>query len=205
MLHELHAGWRDFWSRPWLWAIVIQFGLVNAAYTGTLLVLGPAVAKAHLGGPTAWAAVLVSMQVGLICSGLVLLRWRPKRILRTATLAVFGLALPLVALARPEALPIVLVGAFASGVCSEIFGVLWDTTYQQEIPRNMLSRLTAYDALGSWVLMPVGYAVAGPVSEAIGDRASFLGAAALIVVVTALTFLSRDVRTLERRAAQPSR
>jgi hypothetical protein len=99
----------------------------------------------------------------------------------------------------------VLVGAFASGVCSEIFGVLWDTTYQQEIPRNMLSRLTAYDALGSWVLMPVGYAVAGPVSEAIGDRASFLGAAALIVVVTALTFLSRDVRTLERRAAQPSR
>jgi MFS family permease len=202
MLHELHAGWRDFWSRPWLWAIVIQFGLVNAAYTGTLLVLGPAVAKAHLGGPTAWAAVLVSMQVGLSCSGLVLLRWRPKRILRTATLAVFGLALPLVALARPEALPIVLAGAFLSGVCSEIFGVLWDTTYQQEIPRNMLSRLSAYDALGSWVLMPVGYAVAGPVSEAIGDRAAFLGAAALIVVATALTFLSRDVRVLER---QPSR
>jgi MFS family permease len=205
MLHELHAGWRDFWSRPWLWAIVIQFGLVNAAYTGALLVLGPAVAKSHLGGPAAWAAVLVAMQVGLICSGLVLLRWRPQRILRTATLAVFGFALPLVALARPEALVVVLAAAFAAGVCSEIFGVLWDTTYQQEIPRNMLSRLSAYDALGSWVLMPVGFAVAGPVSSVVGTRATFLGSAALIVVATALTFLSRDVRTLERLRPQPSR
>src|SRR5439155_17364638 len=30
VLHELRVGWSEFWSRPWLWAIVLQFGFVNA-------------------------------------------------------------------------------------------------------------------------------------------------------------------------------
>jgi MFS family permease len=92
VFHDLRVGWRDFWSRQWLWSIVIQFGIVNALYTGTLLVLGPAVAKRHLGGPAAWAGVLVAIEAGVIASGLVLLRWKPRRILRTATFGAFGLA-----------------------------------------------------------------------------------------------------------------
>ncbi|HEY1514154.1 MAG TPA: MFS transporter [Gaiellaceae bacterium] len=199
LFHDLRVGWRDFWSRPWLWAIVIQFGVVNAAYTGALNVLGPAVARRHLHGAAGWAGVLVAVQAGLIASGLVLLRWRPRRLLRTATFGSFGLALPLFALARPEPLVVVVVAAFASGYLSEIFGVLWDTTYQQEIPPDKLSRLSAYDAIGSWALMPLGFAVAGPVGAAVGPRATFLGAGAVIVVASALVLLSRDVRTLERR------
>ena len=205
LLHELHEGWRDFWSRSWLWAIVIQFGLVNAVYGGALLVLGPAVAKASLGGATAWAIVLIGVQAGLICSGIVLLRWRPRHILRIATLATFGFAVPLVTLARPEALPVVVAGAFVAGACSEVFGVLWDTAYQQEIPRHMLSRLSAYDAFGSWVLMPVGYAAVGPLASVLGDRATYLGCAALIVGASALTFLAPGVRSLERATARDTR
>ena len=199
VFHDLRVGWRDFWSRQWLWSIVIQFGVVNALYTGTLLVLGPAVAKRHLGGPAAWAAVLVAIEAGVIASGLVLLRWKPRRILRTATFGAFGLALPLIALARPEALALVIVAAFAAGYLTEIFGVLWDTTYQQEIPHEKLSRLSAYDAIGSWALMPVGFAIAGPVGAVVGTRATFIGAAVTVVIATALVLLSRDVRTLERR------
>jgi MFS family permease len=204
IFHDLRVGWRDFWSRPWLWTIVIQFGVVNALYTGAVFVLGPAVAKRHLGGPAAWAAVLVAIEVGVVASGLVLLRWKPRRILRTATFGSFGLALPLIALARPEPLVVIVVAAFVSGYMTEIFGVLWDTTYQQEIPHDKLSRLSAYDAIGSWALMPVGYAIAGPVGDAVGTRATFIGAAAFVIVATSLVFLSRDVRTLERRELRPA-
>jgi MFS family permease len=199
VFHDLRIGWRDFWSRPWLWAIVIQFGIVNAAYTGTLLVLGPAVANRHFHGAAGWAAVLVAIEAGVIVSGIVLLRWKPRRMLRTATFGAFGLALPLIALARPEPLVIVIVAAFASGYLTEIFGVLWDTTYQQEIPQDKLSRLSAYDAIGSWALMPLGFNVAGPVGTAVGTRATFIGGAIFVVVATWLVFLSRDVRMLERR------
>ena len=83
---------------------------------------------------------------------------------------------------------------------TEIFGVLWDTTYQQEIPHDKLSRLSAYDAIGSWALMPLGFAVAGPVGAAVGTRATFIGAAVIVVIATSLVLLSRAMLgRLERR------
>jgi MFS family permease len=199
VFHELREGWRDFWSRTWLWVIVLQFGVVNATESGAVQVLGPQIAKRHLGGPAAWGAVLTATSVGLILCGMLMLRWRPRRILFVATLAVFPMSLPLVALAIPAPLPLVIGAGFAAGFFVEIFGVLWDTSMQQEIPPDMLSRLYSYDALGSWVLMPVGYAVVGPIAEAVGTRATLLGCAALTIAATAPVLLSRDVRTLERR------
>lgn len=198
VFQELRAGWHDFWSRSWLWSIVLQFGFVNAAWVGALSVLGPAMSKAHFGGAGGYAAMLIAMQVGFISSGLVLLRWRPHHILRTATFAVFAFALPLLTMVRPESVVVVVAAMFIAGYCSEIFGVLWDTAYQQEIPAEMLSRVTSYDALGSWVLMPLGFAVVGPASDAFGARPTLLVLAGLIVVVTALTLLSREVRQLTR-------
>jgi hypothetical protein len=200
VFQELRDGWRDFWSRTWLWTIVLQFGVVNGAFVGALNVLGPTVAKRSLGGVLAWSAVLVATSVGDIASGFVLLRWRPRRLLRTASLAIFSFALPLLALAGPAPLVVVVAAAFVAGYCSEIFGVLWDTTYQQEIPPQLLSRVSAYDALGSWALMPIGFAVVGPVAGAAGTRATLIGAAVLVAAATALVFCVRDVRTLERRA-----
>ncbi len=199
VLRELREGWHDFWSRTWLWAIVLQFGLLNAAASGAINVLGPNVAKHHLGGPAGWGLILTAQTLGLIVSGVVLLRWRPRRLLLVATCGAFGIALPCLALARPLPLPAVLVCAFAAGLCLEIFGVLWGTAVQQEIPQDKLSRVSSYDALGSWALMPLGFAVAGPIAAVIGDRAAFLSAAAVVIGASALVLLSHDVRTLERR------
>lgn len=204
VLHDLREGWRDFWSRPWLWAIVIQFGLVNAAVSGSEAVLGPTVADDKLGGAAGWGAILAAQSIGLVACGVLMLRWRPRRILRVATYGAFSLVLILVALAIPAPLPIVIAAAFLTGFGIEIFGVLWDTAVMQEIPQEKLSRISSYDALGSWVLMPLGFIAAGPVAAAIGIRATFIAAAALTIGATALVLLSRDVRTLERREAAPA-
>jgi MFS family permease len=201
VLHELRDGWHDFWSRTWLWAIVLQFAVVNAVETGALDVLGPAVAKKQLGGAGAWGAVLAAVSLGLVVTGTVMLRWRPRRILLMATFGIFPMIFPLVALAWPGPLVLVIVCGFLAGAGIEVFGVLWDTAMQQEIPGEKLSRLSSYDALGSFVLMPVGLAVAGPLGAAIGLRTTFIGSSVLIVAATALVLLSRDVRTLERRSA----
>jgi len=202
VLRELRDGWTDFWSRGWLWAIVLQFGIVNAFESGAIGVLGPTVAKRHLGGAAAWGAVLTATSLGLILSGVTMIRWRPHRILFVATLAVFPMALPLLALARPAPLAIVIVAAFIAGFSVEIFGVLWDTAMQQEIPQEKLSRLYSYDALGSWALMPTALAVLGPIAAGIGTGATLLACATLVVAATAPVLLSRDVRTLERRTSE---
>jgi MFS family permease len=204
VLHELREGWHDFWSRTWLWVIVLQFGVVNAFQNGAIMVLGPGIAKTDLGGAAAWGAVLTAESVGLILCGFMMLRWRPRRILLVATLAVFPFAAPLIALAVPAPLAIVILAAFTAGFCIEIFGVLWDTAMQQEIPPEKLSRLYAYDMLGSLALTPLALAAVGPISSAIGTRATLLGCAILTIGATAPVLLSRDVRTLERRNPVPA-
>ena len=204
VLRELHDGWRDFWSRPWLWAIVLQFGVVNAVEAAALQVLGPGVAKAQLGGPAAFGAILAATSIGLVLCGLIMLHWQPHRLLFVATLAVFPLALPLLAFAGPAPLVVVIAAAFLAGFAIEIFGVLWDTTMQQEIPHEKLSRLSSYDALGSWVLTPIALAALGPIAAAIGTRETFLASAVLTVVATSAVLLSRDVRHLQRVSLEPA-
>jgi MFS family permease len=200
-LGELADGWREFSSRTWLWVIVVQFGFVNAIEQGTEGVLGPAISKEHFGGAAGWGFILTAQSLGLFAGGLILLRFRPRRLLLTATLS-FLLTIPfLLALAGPLPFPVVIGLAAIAGLGVETFGIMWDTTMQQEIPQEKLSRVYSYDALGSFVLIPFGYAIAGPVSEAIGTRATILGAAAISLTATLLVLLVRDVRTIERQAS----
>jgi MFS family permease len=196
---ELKEGWREFVSRTWLWAIVLQFGFVNAVELGAQGVLGPVIAKEHLGGATAWGLLLTASSAGLILGGLLVLRLRPGRILLAATLGflltvpfLFGLAIPL---------PLIALIALAvlGGVGAETFGVLWDTAMQQEIPQEKLSRVSSYDALGSFALIPLGLAVAGPVADALGTREAIFGAAAISLIATLAVLFVKDVRTLPRR------
>jgi MFS transporter len=195
---DLALGWREFASRPWLWAIVLQFGIVNAVEQGSEGVLGPVIAKQRLHGAAGWGLILSADALGLIAGGLILLRLRPARVLLVATLG-FLLTVPfLFGLAVPLPLPAVMALAFVAGVGTETFGVLWDTTMQQEIPQDRLSRVYSYDALGSFALIPLGLAAAGPVAQLAGTRSTLLGAGLLSLTATLAVLLVRDVRELRR-------
>jgi hypothetical protein len=95
--------------------------------------------------------------------------------------------------------PVIMATAFVAGIGIETFGVLWDTTMQQEIPQAKLSRVYAYDMLGSIMFVPIGLAVAGPLAEAIGVRDTLWAAFACIEVVTLAVLAVPDVRNLTRR------
>jgi MFS family permease len=200
-MHDLATGWREFRSHTWLWVIVLQFSFLLMVCMGAFAVLGPAVADAELGGPKAWGAILTGEALGLVAGGLLGLRFRPRRMLVAATLGILATPLLPLALSFPLALPAIIAVAFLVGMGSEIFGLLWQTTVQQEIPPEKLSRVYSYDALGSIALVPVGYAIAGPVAEAIGTRATLWGAAAIGIAVTLPVLAVRDVQRLERRTA----
>ena len=201
MLSELHEGWREFRARTWLWVIVIQFAVVNAAFSGIALVIGPVQADAHLGGAGPYGLIVAATSGGFVCSGVVMLRWRPSRMLLIATFTVLVEAVPTALWAFPAPVAALMAASFLAGCGVEIFGVLWETTMQQQIRGYMLSRLYAYDMLGSIALMPLGLAVVGPIADAVGVGATCLGAAALIVLATLPVFAVRDVRELRRTSA----
>ena len=204
LFQDLAVGWREFRSRTWLWVIVLQFSFLLMVTLGAFSVLGPAVADDELGGAKAWGAILTAQAAGLVAGGLLGLRFRPRRMLVVATLGILLAPTPLIALGFPLSVPVIAAIAFVSGIGHEIFGLLWHTTMQQEIPTEKLSRVYSYDALGSVGLVPLGYAIAGPLADAVGVRATLWGAAAVGIVVTLAVLAVPGVRNLERRPATPS-
>ena len=201
---ELREGWDAFRSRAWLWGIVLQFAFVNAAGVGAWAVLGPVVADDDLGGAAGWGFILAAQAAGFIVGGVFTLRYRPDRLLLVATLAIFPMALPIVLLAVPAPAVVIALAAFAAGFGMEIFGVFWDVAMQQQISPDQLSRVYSYDALGSFVFIPLGAAVAGPAAESVGVTETLAGAAGIIVAATALVLLIDEVRDLRRTDPVPA-
>jgi MFS family permease len=203
MLRDLRDGWSEFRSHTWLWVIVAQFGVVLMAWYGAFQVLGPVVAKAHLGGPAAWGAITAADAVGLIAGGLVSLRFTPRRpMLFVASIgAAIGIA-PL-SLAMLWPLPVICLASFGLGVTIEIMMVQWTVALARNIPPGKLARVSSYDLLGSVMAMPVGALIAGPLATAVGVSATQYGAAALIIVASALALIPRDVRVMRGGHVRP--
>ncbi|CAL9596141.1 hypothetical protein SUDANB106_05348 [Streptomyces sp. enrichment culture] len=199
LLGDLRDGWREVAGRPWLWAVVLQFAVVNAVVAAAEAVYGPQVAEEHLGGARPWGLALAAFGAGTVCGGVLMTRWRPRRILLAGTLCVFPLALPSAALAVPVSVGWLIAAMFVTGVTLEVFGVSWMTALHQEVPEEKFSRVSAYDWLGSIALVPLATAAAGPVESLVGRPAALWGCSVLVAALTAAVLCVPEVRGLTRR------
>jgi MFS family permease len=202
ILPELRDGWRTFTSHTWLWTVVAQIGVVNAVFVGGFTVLGPVIANEHLGGARSWGLILAAQSVGSIAGAASTIRLRPARLLLAASLVMPLLTLPLFALAVPLDVPLIALASLIAGVANEVFEVYWITALQEQIPPELLSRVSAYDALGSYALGPVGTILAGPLALAIGAAAVLSAAGGVILASTLVILCVRDVRDLARRSPE---
>jgi MFS family permease len=200
MLRELREGWVEVRSRTWLWAVILCYSLVLAAWFGGFMLTGPVVAKEHLGGAPAWATIVSVDGFGVLLGGLAALRFHPPRPIYVGTLLTFAFALPPLVMGLGGPLWAIAVATGAAGGAGEFFMVLWMVALSRHIPQDKLARVYSYDALGSLGASPLGYLVAGPLVSAIGSRSVQIGSAVLITGATALTLVSRQVRTLRNDA-----
>ncbi|SDK50983.1 MFS transporter [Nonomuraea jiangxiensis] len=203
VLGDLREGWREFRSRQWIWVVVAQFSLLVMAVQAGHGVLGPLLAKESLGGPAAWSAFLAGEAVGTIAGVLVSMRVRPSRPILVAVLLCLPAALPYVLLGLDAPLWGIVVGAFVFGVCFDVFGVLWQTAMQREVPAESLSRVSSYDVLGSMMFGPIGLLLAGPAASLFGTEEALLGCAVLVVLPTLAALLSPGVRNLRAPRLEP--
>jgi MFS family permease len=198
MLRDLAAGWQVFTGHTWLWVVVTGFGLMNAIHSGAWLTLGPALARQTF-GVQGWGLVMSAESVGLLAMTVVMLRARLRRPLRAGMCGMLCLVVPLLVLGlHPHVLPLALA-AFVSGAGIEVFTVGWSVTMQENIEESMLSRVYSYDALGSFVAVPVGQVVFGPLGEAFGYQDVLVVSAFVYLAVVLLVLSSRSVRQMGRR------
>jgi hypothetical protein len=170
--------------------------VMTTGWFGTFAVIGPIVAKRSLGGADAWGVVAAGYGFGLVAGGLVALRAHFPRPMLAATFTCFGGALLPLLLVAPAPVTWIAAGAFVAGAGHEVFSVLWNTALHTRVAPGALSRVSAYDAVGSIALVPLGEVLAGFGVEAIGTHATLLWAAAAVIAPTAAVLLVPEVRHL---------
>ena len=194
-LHQLRTGWREFSSRRWVFVIVISFSFLVAMERSVYSVVGPLVADKQLGGPKPWSFVLAAMSVGSVLGVLFVAKVKPKYPIRLAMITQFPIVLWFFSLGNTTNILIIAFFAFLVGIALDIFYVLWITTLQQQIPKESLSKVMAYDVLGSLALAPLGLAIAGPIAEEFGSRILLDWITVLSLITLIIPLLFKDVRT----------
>jgi MFS family permease len=164
------------------------------AWYGGFQVLGPVVARAHLGGPAAWGAITAAESVGLIAGGVVALRFTPRRPMLFVVVVGAVIAVPILALAMLWPLPLVCVVGFAEGIAVEAMMVQWTVALATRVPPGVQARVSSYDAFGSLLATPAGTLAAGPLAAVIGVPATLYGAVVLIVAASAVALIPRSIR-----------
>ncbi|HEY2319825.1 MAG TPA: MFS transporter [Solirubrobacteraceae bacterium] len=196
VMHELRAGWREVRSRTWVWATIAAFtGAVLCAYA-QWYALAPVVSRDLYGSAGVFGLLESVAGAGAVVGALVGIRWRPRRPM------VVGLVLtlfwPLQTLAFAAAAPLagVVALAFGAGLGFTLFEVWWATALVRNIPPQALSRVSAYDWMGSLALLPLGFAIAGPLASAWGARTVLSVGAAAALVMLLLALLPGSTRRL---------
>lgn len=177
---DLGEGWREVRSRTWLWTMIVSFGVCQIAYFPALTVLGPDIARRHLGGASAWAEIITAELIGGIIGGAISFKIRFPRPLLMANLVSIPIIAQLVGFAVGWPFIMLVACTFFTGVGFSISGMIWFTTLQRLIPGESLSRVSSFDWLGSLALSPLGFALIGPFSALVGERKAMGYAAVLL-------------------------
>jgi MFS family permease len=207
-VRELREGWHAFTERTWVWLLTFWISLYFLITYAPFFVLGPYVAKHSMAGASAWAIIVTGEGIGALAGGLAGLRFMPRRPMFVigALFSVTSLQCALLAVQAPP--EVIGAAALLAGFAFSYATVVWDTTLQSTIPRDKLSRVSAYNWMGAMIFLPAGYAIAGPVAGMIGVSTS-LWIGAIWIVVSTIAVLSvpsvRNVRsTVTPREDEPA-
>jgi predicted MFS family arabinose efflux permease len=170
LLEELLVGWREVRSRAWVWVTIAVFAGAVLCVFAPWYSLAPIISRDFYGGAGVFGVLESVGGLGAVIGALTGIRWRPEHPLRAGLLMVLVWPMMAAALALRAPLPVVIPLSLATGFAFSLMMVWWETALARYIPAHALSRVSAYDWMGSLALLPVGYAIAGPLASAVGPR-----------------------------------
>ena len=201
MIDDLRHGWKVFISFRWIVIIVMAFSFIVMCWAAAESVLGPLIALKYFDGPKSWSFVITAESAGLIVGALIALKIKPKYPMRFLMLSSFTITFYIWSLAKPQSLALIAFGAFLFGITLDLWGTIWSTALQRKVPRDSLSRVSSFDAMGSLLFRPVGLAIAGPLSTFFGLEKFIQILAAITVVAIIIPILEPTVRNMSYEEA----
>ncbi len=89
------------------------------------------------------------------------------------------------------------VAALVRGLCVTVMGLIFLNTLQELVPHGQLGRVSSIDALGSFVLLPIGFALVGRTTDLLGAPAVFMIGGALTVGMAVVALAHPAIRGLD--------
>jgi MFS family permease len=187
VLRDLREGWGVFCSTTWIWVGSGALAVLNFLQAGVWGVLGPLIAEDTFGA-AAWGLVLSATAVGFLVSSVALYRLTFRHLLRVGHACLVLQALPLVLLGVDVPVPVLVAGAFLSGAGTGVYGIAYETSLHEHVPREVLSRVASIDALAALVPVPLGQLAVIPLATAFGSAqvAVAWGAAFAVIALAVL-------------------
>jgi MFS family permease len=196
VLADLRHGWQVFISFKWIVVLVLSWSFLVMCWAAAENVLGPLIALEHFNGAKSWSLVITAESVGLIVGSIIALKIKPKYPLRFLQLSSFTLTFYIFTMAKPQSLFVIAFAAFLFGITLDLWGTFWNTAMQKKVPREALSRVASFDAMGSMMFRPIGLAIAAPLSALFGIENFLYILAGVSVVAITLSFLNNEVRNM---------
>lgn len=198
MTQQLREGWREFISRRWVVVCVSAAAFMHMAFEGFLGVIAPVQSKQALDGPRSMGLMLAGWGLGGILGTVIALIIRPRRPLLLGMGVLPMLALWIYGLAVPLPMPVLILLAMLGGIAIDLMYQNWITTLQTHVPEEALSRVNAYDALGSTAFIPLGLLLAGPLTVFAGPTTALVVAGTMVLLAACVPLMFADVRRLAR-------
>jgi DHA3 family tetracycline resistance protein-like MFS transporter len=201
---DIRAGFSYVRRHAWIWATLVSAAIAYLLFMGPTEVLVPFVVKNDLRGSAAdLGLVFAAGGVGSLgCALMFGQRGLPKRditlmyvfwTLATFAVAGYGLA---------HALWGLMLASLAFNTLETAGTIIWATAKQRHVPASLLGRVSSLDWLISIGLLPASFALTGPISGAIGVRATLVGAGVIGGLVTFAALFIPGVRAVEGRRGQ---
>ncbi|MER0479970.1 MFS transporter [Streptomyces sp. Edi2] len=195
LLTSIREGWTEFRRIRWVWLGTLSFCAINLVQTGTWQILGPALTR-QIDGEATWGFVLSVRGIGLLVMSALMYRLVVRHLLRLGQLMSALGALPLLVLGTHLNTPWLLTGAFVAGLGFAASGIGWDTSLQEHVPARVLSRVSSYNDLLSYLTVPVGQLCVGPLARVFGPSRVTLTAGIVSAVAAVIPLAFKAVRRL---------
>ena len=200
LLRDVREGLAFVRARPWLWATLLAAAIFLLAYWGPIDVLVPYRVRNELGGSAGdYGLILACGGLGsIVAAALVGRRGLPRRHITFMYFAWGFGALMLAGLGLATEVWQLMGFMFLEGALFTAGIVIWGTLLQTHVPGALLGRVTSLDWFVSTSLVPISFALVGPLSGAIGVQTTLVLAGVVACSATLAFLYVPGVRDTER-------
>jgi MFS family permease len=202
-LREFRDGWQAVRERTWVWATIAGFSVAVFAALAPFFVLGATVGHEVYGSAAVYGWATAAWGAGTVSGVAIGARWRPRRPMFAGVLAATSWPAVIAVFAVGPPLGVLYAVMAAGGIGLGAFQAWWETALAERIPPHLLSRVSAWDWMGSLALLPLGYAFTGPLADAVGARWVMAVGGVIGTAATAAALLPHSTRSLRRSESAP--